>query len=123
MPLVVPRTRLACRIQAAHTAIIDGLFGADAYNWQTLRRVAVELLQLAEQHKEFEDGAVFVVAQQLVERMAREASGSKHWTAERSRAENRGRVRYDQPRRYQVNPRVAAQLREVMFGLGDDDSL
>lgn len=120
MPSFMPRTRLACRIQAAHTAIVDGLFGDNAYNWQTLRRAAVELLQLAEQHRGFEDGVIFAVVQQLVERMAREASGSKHWTAERSRAENRGRVRYDQPRRYRVNPRVSAGLRKVMFSLSDD---
>jgi hypothetical protein len=120
MPRPEPRTRLACRVQAAHTAIVDGLFGADAYNWQTLRRAAVELLQLAEQHKAFEDGVIFAVVQQLVERMAREASGSKHWTAERSRAENRGRVRYNHPRSgRRVNRRVAAALRDVMLGLGN----
>lgn len=116
----MPRTRLACRVQAAHAAIVSGLFGADAYNWQTLRRAAVELLQLSEQHKDFDDGIIFVVAQQLVERMAQEASGSKRWTAERSRAENRGRVRYNQPRRHRVDPRLASALRDVMLGLREE---
>ncbi|MFO3796106.1 MAG: hypothetical protein ACK8QZ_02320, partial [Anaerolineales bacterium] len=110
-----PRTRLARQIQTTHEYIVTSLFGLGAFNAATLKRACYELDDLAQANKGFDDAAIFEMILRLAERMVREATGSKSWTVERSRAENRGRIRYDHPRSARrVNRRVAAALRERM---------
>lgn len=120
-----PRTRLARQVVRMHEFLVASLFGVGAFNAATLKRACYELDDLARENDGYDDAAIFEMVLRLTERMVREASGSKHWTVERSRAEHRGRVRYDHPRRFRVSRRVAVALRERMLGLGDttDESL
>jgi hypothetical protein len=114
---------LARQIFRTHEFLVASLFGVGAFNAATLKRACYELDDLARENDGYDDAAIFEMALGLTERMVREVTGSKQWTVQRSRAEHRGRIRYDHPRSARVNRRLAAALRERMLGLGDEKDI